>query len=195
MVEEEKGTEATPAPESEENSDFHWYAIHTYSGFENKVKGSLMERMKAMGHGDDLVEVLVPSEEVVELHKGKRRVSERKIYPGYILVKMRLNDEVWHVVKDTPKITGFVGSKTAPSPLADDEVKEILDQMTEDSTKPKPKVMFRHGEPIRVIDGPFNNFVGVVEEVNAERGKLKVMVSIFGRSTPVELDFLQVEKL
>lgn len=191
MVEEERAEQQT----EEEESEYKWYAIHTYSGFENKVRSSLLERMKATGHDQDLVEVLVPSEEVVELHKGKRRVTERKIFPGYILVKMRLNDETWHVVKDTPKITGFVGSQTAPSPLSDEEVREIVDQMTEDSAKPKPKVMFRHGEPVRVIDGPFTNFVGVVDEVNADRGKLKVMVSIFGRSTPVELDFLQVEKL
>ncbi len=193
MTQEDKNMEVPG--EEEMTPEFQWYAIHTYSGFENKVKGSLMERMKATGHGQDLAEVLVPSEEVVELHKGKRRVSERKIFPGYILVKMKLNDEVWHVVKDTPKITGFVGSKTAPSPLSEEEVREIVEQMTEDSAKPKPKVMFRISEPVRVIDGPFTNFVGVVDEVNAERGKLKVMVSIFGRSTPVELDFLQVEKL
>lgn len=188
MTEEEKKA-------LEEDSGFKWYAIHTYSGFENKVKGSLIERVKAKGYEDDLAEVLVPSEEVVELHKGKRRVTERKIFPGYILVKMRLNDDMWHVVKDTPKITGFVGSRTTPSPLSDEEVKEILDQMSEDSSKPRPKVQFRQGEPIRVVDGPFTNFVGVVDEVNSERCKLKVMVSIFGRSTPVELDFLQVEKL
>jgi transcriptional antiterminator NusG len=176
-------------------TDVQWYAIHVYSGFENKVKLSLMERMKASGHAQDLVEVLVPSEEVVELHKGKRRVSERKIFPGYILVRMRLDDETWHIVKDTPKITGFLGGKTTPSPLSEEEIREIVDQMTEDGSKPKPKVKFRHGEPIRVVDGPFSTFVGVVDEVNEERGKLKVMVSIFGRSTPVELDFLQVEKL
>ncbi len=176
-------------------ADYQWYAIHVYSGFENKVKLSLMERMKASGHGLDLQEILVPSEEVVELHKGKRRVSERKIFPGYLLVKMRLDDETWHIVKDTPKITGFLGGKMTPSPLSEEEIREIVDQMTEDGTKPKPKVKFRHGEPIRVVDGPFSTFVGVVDEVNEERGKLKVMVSIFGRSTPVELDFLQVEKL
>lgn len=174
--------------------DLKWYAIHTYSGFENKVRAGLTERMRATGHHDDLAEILVPSEEVVELHKGKRRVIERKIFPGYVLVKMRLNDETWHVVKDTPKITGFVGGKTSPSPLSEEEVQEIVRHMT-GAAGPRPGVKFRVGEAVRVVDGPFTTFVGHVDEINEERSKLKVLVSIFGRSTPVELDFLQVEKL
>jgi transcriptional antiterminator NusG len=182
---EEIGEHGEAGVETPVEEGFAWYAIHTYSGFENKVKATLGERMRVTGHAEDLKDIVVPSEEVVELHKGKRRVTERKIFPGYILVKMRLNEETWHVVKDTPKITGFVGGRTQPSPLSEEEVRSIIDQMADD----------RHGEPIRVVDGPFTNFVGVVEEVNPERGKLKVMVSIFGRSTPVELDFLQVEKL
>jgi transcriptional antiterminator NusG len=189
MVEEK--TELTEAEESE----FQWYAIHTYSGYETKVRESLKERMKARGFEDCLADVLIPSEEVVELRKGKRRITERKIFPGYILIKLKLNDDTWHVVKNTPKITGFVGSRSEPSPVSEEDVQAIVSQMTDDSTKPKPKVMFRTGEPVRVVDGPFNNFIGVVEEVNPDRGKLKVTVSIFGRSTPVELDFLQVEKL
>jgi transcriptional antiterminator NusG len=193
--EEEIPEEKKAEPEPEEDPDVKWYALHTYSGYENKVRESLIERMSARGYADDLKEVLIPSEEVVELRKGKRKVSERKIYPGYIFIKLRLSDETWHVVKDTPKITGFVGSKSEPSPVSDEDVQAIVDQMTEDSTKPKPKVMFRTGEPVRVVDGPFNNFIGVVEEVNPDKAKLKVMVSIFGRSTPVELDFLQVEKM
>lgn len=181
--------ESKPAP-----SDHLWYVIHTYSGYETKVRDSLMERMAAEGKADKITEVLVPSEEIVELKKGKRRVSERKIFPGYILVKMELNDETWHVVRETPKITGFVGGRTKPTPLSEAEVQGIIDQTRSDTGKPKPKVLFRVGESVRVIDGPFTNFVGMVDDVNEERGKLRVMVSIFGRSTPVELDFLQVER-
>ncbi len=176
------------------SSDHLWYVIHTYSGYETKVRDSLMERMAAEGKADQISEVLVPSEEIVELKKGKRKVSERKIFPGYILVKMDLNDETWHVVRETPKITGFVGGRTKPTPLSEEEVQGIIDQTRSDTGKPKPKVLFRVGESVRVIDGPFTNFVGMVDDVNEERGKLRVMVSIFGRSTPVELDFLQVER-
>ena len=172
-----------------------WYVIHTYSGYEGKVKESLMERMTAAGYSEQLSEILVPSEEIVELKKGKRRVSERKIFPGYILVRMELNDETWHIVRDTPKITGFVGGKTHPTPLSEAEVKEIVSQTESETGKPKPKVLFRVGESVRGIDGPFSSFIGMVDDVNAERGKVRVMVSIFGRSTPVELDFLQVERL
>lgn len=182
-------SEVTPS------SDYRWYVIHTYSGYETKVKESLLERMSAAGWEDKISEIMVPSEEIVELRKGKRRVSERKIFPGYILVKMILDDVTWHIVRDTPKITGFVGGRTHPTPLSDKEVQEIIDQTASESGKPKPKVLFRVGESVRIIDGPFTNFIGMVEEVNSDRGKIKVMVSIFGRSTPVELDFLQVERL
>lgn len=181
--------------ETESAVEHKWYVIHTYSGYESKVKESLMERMSAVGWGEKISKIMVPSEEIVELKKGKRRVSERKIFPGYILVRMELNDETWHIVRDTPKITGFVGGKTQPTPLSEAEVQEIIDQTESEGGKPKPKVLFRVGENVRIVDGPFTNFIGVVEEVNTERSKLKVMVSIFGRSTPVELDFLQVERL
>jgi transcriptional antiterminator NusG len=183
-------------PAVEEVPDGHeWYVIHTYSGYETKVRESLMERMSAAGYGEKISQVLVPSEEIVELKKGKKRISERKIFPGYILVRMDLDDETWHVVRDTPKITGFVGGKTHPTPLSEAEVKEIISQTESETGKPKPKVLFRVGESVRVIDGPFSSFIGMVDDVNAERGKVRVMVSIFGRSTPVELDFLQVERL
>jgi transcriptional antiterminator NusG len=178
-----------------EHADHRWYVIHTYSGYESKVRESLLERMSAAGSGEKISEVMVPSEEIVELKKGKRKISDRKIFPGYILVRMNLDDETWHIVRDTPKITGFVGGKTHPTPLSDAEVKEIVDQTTSDPGKPKPKVLFRVGESVRVVDGPFTNFIGMVDDVNTERAKLRVMVSIFGRSTPVELDFLQVERL
>ena len=181
--------------ETKTSAEHRWYVIHTYSGFENKVKESLRERMTAEGWGDMISDIMVPSEEIVELKKGKRKVSERKIFPGYILVKMQLSDETWHIVRDTPKITGFVGGRTRPTPLTEEEVKEIVDLTSSDTGKPKPKVLFREGESVRVVDGPFSNFIGMVDDVNAERGKLRVMVSIFGRSTPVELDFLQVERL
>ena len=172
-----------------------WYIVHTYSGQEARAKQSLIERAAALGFEDSFDEVLIPEENVVEVVGGKKRTSKRKFFPGYIMVRMELNDDTWHVVKNTPKITGFVGSRAEPSPVSEEDVQAIVSQMTDDSTKPKPKVMFRTGEPVRVVDGPFNNFIGVVEEVNPDRGKLKVTVSIFGRATPVELDFLQVEKL
>jgi transcriptional antiterminator NusG len=192
--ESENPESENPAPEP--TGPVHrWYVIHTYSGYENKVRDSLLERMSAVGWPDKVSEMLIPSEDIVELKKGKRKVSERKIFPGYILVKMELNDDTWHIVRDTPKITGFVGGRTHPAPLSDAEVQEIIDQTTSDTGKPKPKVLFRVGESVRVIDGPFTSFIGMVDDVNSERGKLRVMVSIFGRSTPVELDFLQVERL
>ena len=173
-----------------------WYIVHTYSGHEAKAKQALLERAKVLGNEDAFDEILIPEETVVEVAKGgERKTSKRKFFPGYILVKMDLDDETWHIVRDTPKITGFVGGKTQPTPLSDAEVKEIVDQTSSDPGKPKPKVLFRVGESVRVIDGPFTSFIGMVDDVNSERGKLRVMVSIFGRSTPVELDFLQVERL
>ena len=171
-----------------------WYVIHTYSGYEAKVRESLIERMAAVGWAEKISEILVPSEEIVELKKGKRRVSERKIFPGYILVKMELNDETWHLVQETPRITGFVGGRTHPTPLSDAEVEEIV-KATSAEEGPRPRVRFHIGESVRITDGPFTNFNGVVDSANEERGKLRVMVSIFGRSTPVELDYLQVERV
>lgn len=171
-----------------------WYGVHTYSGYENKVKLNLEERIRALGAEDLFGEILIPSETVVELKKGERRTSTRKFFPGYILVRMELNNESWHIVKDTPKVTGFVGGGISPPAISDEEVDKITTRMEEGVERPKPKVEFEVGETVRVIDGPFLNFTGVVEDVKPDKGKLKVMVSIFGRTTPVELEFIQVEK-
>ena len=171
-----------------------WYVVHTFSGFEHKVEAALEERIKSLGKGDYFGEVLVPVEKVVELVKGKKKTSSRKFFPGYILVEMELNDETWHVVKETPKVTGFVGGSTSPTPVTEAEVKAITQQMEEGAVKPKPRVLFSEGESGKVIDGPFADFNGVVEEVRPEKGKLRVLISIFGRATPVELDFVQVER-
>jgi transcriptional antiterminator NusG len=171
-----------------------WYGVHTYSGYENKVKANLEERIQALDVVDFFGEVLIPSETVVELKNGERKTSLRKFFPGYILVQMELNDETWHVVKDTPKVTGFVGGAKNPPAIPDHEVNKITARMEEGVERPKPKVEFEIGETVRVVDGPFLNFTGVVEDVKPEKGKLKVMVSIFGRVTPVELEFIQVEK-
>ena len=170
-----------------------WYGIHTYSGFENKVRLSLLERVKNQGLEEHFGDVLIPSETVVELKKGEKRTSSRKFFPGYILVNMELNDETWHVVKETSKVTGFVGGNN-PVAIPDEEVLKITRRMEEGAEKPRPKVLFEVGETVRVIDGPFLNFSGVVEDVKPDKGKLRVMVSIFGRATPVELEFMQVEK-
>ena len=171
-----------------------WYVIHTYSGYENRAKQNLEERVKNLGKGEFFSEILVPTETVVELVKGKRKTSQRKIFPGYLLVKMELNEETWHIVKETPKITGFAGDGTKPVPISDGEVEDILSQMKEGVAKVKSKVSFNAGDNVRVIDGPFVNFIGTIEEVKPEKRKPKVLVSIFGRATPVELDFIQVEK-
>jgi transcriptional antiterminator NusG len=170
-----------------------WYGIHTYSGFENKVRLSLIERIKNMSLEEYFGDVLIPSETVVELKKGERRTSSRKFFPGYILVNMELNDETWHVVKETSKVTGFVGGNN-PVSIPDEEVQKITRRMEEGVERPRPKVLFEVGETVRVVDGPFLNFSGVVEDVRPDKGKLRVMVSIFGRATPVELEFMQVEK-
>jgi transcriptional antiterminator NusG len=174
-----------------------WYVVHTYSGYEHKVKAALEERVRSIGNPALFGEILVPSEKVVELVKGKKKTSSRKFFPGYILVNMHLNDETWHIVKATPKVTGFVGGATEPSsipPIPESEVREITHQMEEGAVKAKPKVLFEQGEQVKVIDGPFQDFNGVVEEVKPDKGKLRVLISIFGRATPVELDFVQVEK-
>jgi transcriptional antiterminator NusG len=170
-----------------------WYGVHTYSGFENRVKLSLLERIKNLELQEEFGEILIPSETVVELKKGEKRTSTRKFFPGYILVNMDLNDETWHVVKETARVTGFVGGNN-PMVIAEDEVLKITRRMEEGAEKPRPKVEFEVGETVRVIDGPFLNFSGVVEDVKPDKAKLRVMVSIFGRATPVELEFMQVEK-
>lgn len=173
----------------------HWYVVHAYSGFENKVKSSLEERIQRSGLEDSFGEILVPTEEVVEMREGQKRKSERKFFPGYVLVNMDLDDETWHLVKNVPKVMGFVGgTETRPVPISQREADEILQRVQDGVEKPRPKVLFEPGEVVRVIDGPFNDFNGVVEEINYEKNKLRVAVLIFGRSTPVELDFSQVEK-
>jgi transcriptional antiterminator NusG len=172
----------------------HWYVVHTYSGYEHKAKAALEERLRALGRTEEFGDILVPAEKVVELVKGRKKTSSRKFFPGYILVNMALNDETWHVVKATPKVTGFVGDARNPSPISENEVRDITQQMAEGAARPKPKVQFEAGESVKVIDGPFQDFNGVVEDVKAEKGKLRVLISIFGRATPVELDFVQVER-
>jgi transcriptional antiterminator NusG len=172
-----------------------WYIVHTYSGFENKVKESLEERVKAYNLEDKVGEVLIPTEDVVEMRAGKKVVTSKRFFPGYILVEMDMTDDAWHVVKNTPKVTGFVGAGAKPTPLSKEEVEQILQQVKTAAEKPKPKYMFEKGEQVRINEGPFTSFNGVVDEVNLDKNTLKVMVTIFGRSTPVELDFLQVEKI
>lgn len=172
-----------------------WYVIHAYSNFENQVKKSLLERIERNGLQDKFGEVLIPTEEVVEMREGQKRRSERKFFPGYVLVQMDLDDETWHLVKDVPKVLGFIGGTSdRPAPISDREADSILQRVQEGVDKPRPKVLFQPGEVVRVTDGPFNDFNGVVEEVNYEKSKLRVAVQILGRSTPVELDFGQVEK-
>jgi transcription termination/antitermination protein NusG len=183
--------EAVPEPVNTKN----WYIIHTYSGFENKVAESLRTRALAFGFSDKLGQLLIPTEEVVELRNGKKVTSKRLLYPGYVLVEMEMSDELWHAVKNTPRVTGFVGGGNTPVPLTADEVNGVLYRQTAAAEKPRPKLTFEKNETVRIIDGPFTNFSGKVDEVNSERNTLRVMVTIFGRSTPVELDFLQVEKI
>ena len=175
--------------------DLKWYIVHTYSGFENKVKKSLEERVKALGQEEFFGKILVPTEQVIELRKGQKKTSSRKFYPGYILVNMFLNEDTWHTVKDTAKVTGFVGGGVKPTPIPDEEAERIILQMEEGVSKPKPKYRFEEGDEVRVIDGPFVNFQGVVDEVKPDKEKLRVLITIFGRSTPVELDFIQVNKI
>ncbi len=172
----------------------HWYVIHVYSGFEKKVADSIREQADQSAMGELFEEVLVPVEEVVEMRRGAKVAAERKFFPGYVLVKMEMSDETWHLVKNTPKVTGFLGSGSHPSPVPQAEVDRILQQVQEGIERPKPSVTFEIGEQVRVSDGPFTSFSGFVEEVDEERARLKVAVSIFGRATPVELEYSQVEK-
>ncbi|MEW6354296.1 MAG: transcription termination/antitermination protein NusG [Pseudomonadota bacterium] len=172
-----------------------WYVVHAYSGFENQVKNSLKERIERSGMQDQFGEILVPTEEVVEMREGQKRKSDRKFFPGYVLVQMEMNDATWHLVKDVPKVMGFIGGTSdKPAPITEKEAQTILQRVHEGADKPRPKVLFEPGEVVRVTDGPFNDFNGVVEEVNYEKNRLRVAVLIFGRSTPVELEFGQVEK-
>jgi transcriptional antiterminator NusG len=183
---------ATPAPAADETK--HWYIIHTYSGFEQKVADSLKGRAQAFGFADQIGQILIPTEEVVELRGGKKVTSKRMLYPGYVLVQMDMSDQLWHEVKNTPRVTGFVGGGNSPVPLTADEVNSILFRQQTSAERPRPKVNFERGEMVRIVDGPFANFSGKVDEINPERNTLRVLVTIFGRSTPVELDFLQVSK-
>ena len=172
-----------------------WYVVHAYSNYEHKVKNSLIERVRRAGLENKFGEILVPTEEVVEMREGQRRKSERKFFPGYVLVQMEMDDETWHLVKEVPKVLGFIGgSSDKPAPITEREAQAILNRVQEGVDKPRPKILFEPGEVVRVTDGPFNDFSGVVEQVNYEKSKVRVAVQILGRSTPVELDFSQVEK-
>lgn len=182
-----------PAPAAGDSRK--WFIVHTYSGFEQKVAESLRSRAQAFGFDDKIGEILIPTEEVVEMRGGKKVTSKRLVYPGYVLVQMEMNDELWHAVKATPRVTGFVGGGTSPVPLSADEVNQILYRQASAAERPRPKMNFEKGETVRITDGPFANFSGKVDEVNTERNTLRVLVTIFGRATPVELDFFQVEKL
>ena len=172
-----------------------WYVVHVYSGFERRVAQSIREQAVQAGMTEQIAEVMVPTEEVVEVRRGSKVNAERKFFPGYVLIKMDMSDETWHLVKNTPKVSGFLGGKGRPSPISDAEAERILHQVKEGIERPKPSIVFEIGEQVRVADGPFTSFNGLVEEVDEERGRLKVAVSIFGRATPVELEYSQVEKL
>lgn len=186
---------AAPGPDEEAGPSKNWYIIHAYSGFENKVAESLRSRAQAFGFAERLGQILIPTEEVVELRNGKKVTSKRLLYPGYVLVEMEMDDRLWHEVKSTPRVTGFVGGGTKPVPLTADEVNSVLYRQASSAERPRPKMTFEKNETVKIVDGPFTNFSGKVDEINPERSTLRVMVTIFGRSTPVELDFLQVEKI
>lgn len=198
VAEEESGAAeevpAAPGP-AVDDATKQWYIIHTYSGFENKVAESIRSRAEAFGFAHRIGQILVPTEEVVELRSGKKVTSKRLLYPGYVLIQMEMDDELWHAIKNTPRVTGFVGGGNKPVPLSVDEVNAILYRQATSAERPRPKLTFEKNETVRIIDGPFTNFSGKVDEVNPERNTLRVLVTIFGRSTPVELDFLQVEKI
>lgn len=195
-TENTQGTAPLPGVEAKaKNPDLRWYVVHAYSGMEKAVERNIKERINRAGMQDMFGEILVPTEEVVEIKNGQKRSSERRFYPGYVLVQMVMNDDTWHLVKHTNKVTGFVGgAKNRPAPISDEEVAKILGQMEEGVEKPRHKVEFTVGEYVRVKDGPFTDFNGTVEEVNYEKSKVRVSVTIFGRATPVELEFSQVEK-
>ena len=186
---------AAPAPAYDDSASKKWYIIHTYSGFENKVAESLRTRAEAFGFADKIGQILIPTEEVVEMRNGKKVTSKRLVYPGYVLVEMEMNDALWHEVKNTPRVTGFVGGGNSPVPLSAEEVNQVLNRQASSAERPRPKTTFEKNDSVRIVDGPFANFSGKVDEVNPERGTLRVMVTIFGRATPVELEFLQVEKV
>ena len=188
-----EAAEAAPEPPLAESTK-NWFIIHTYSGFEQKVADSLRSRAQGFGFADKIGQLLIPTEEVVELRSGKKVTSKRLLYPGYVLVEMEMNDQLWHEVKNTPRVTGFVGGGNSPVPLTADEVNQVLYRQATAAERPRPKMNFEKGETVRINEGPFANFSGKVDEVNPERNTVRVLVTIFGRATPVELDFLQVEK-
>ena len=190
---EEDAPEAEPGVPPEPTDDRAWYVIHCYSGYENKVKHNLEQRIETMQMQDKIFQVVVPTEEEIEVKDGKRRTVERRVFPGYILVQMIMDDESWYVVRNTPGVTGFVGMGNRPTPLRPEEVQAIMKRM--EAEAPRIKVTFKPGQKVRIIDGPFNEFIGIVDEIDMERAKVRVLVSFFGRDTPVELDFLQVEKV
>jgi transcriptional antiterminator NusG len=192
---ESQGPVVAGAPEPPANPNMKWYIIHTYSGFERKVRESLESRVKAFGLEGKIGRVMIPTEAVTELRGGRKYTSERMFYPGYVLVEMDMDDNVWHVVKSTPRVTGFVGTGQQPTPLSDEEVSHIVYRVAEGKERPRLKVKFEKNEQVRISEGPFATFTGVVDEVNEDRETLKVMVTIFGRATPVELEFNQVEKV
>ena len=188
LVEEKEQEE-----EKTESDGRAWYVIHSYSGYENKVKANLEQRIESMGMQDKIFQVVVPTEEEIEVRDGQRRITEKKIFPGYILVEMRMTDDSWYAVRNTPGVTGFVGMGKKPTPLRPEEVQRIMKRMEEEA--PKIKVTFRPGQRVRIIDGPFTDFVGSVDDIDMDKSKVRVLVAFFGRDTPVELDFLQVEKM
>lgn len=193
LVEEEDREELEEIEEEPESDGRAWYVVHSYSGYENKVKANLEQRIESMGMQDRIFQVVVPTEEEIEVRDGQRRITERKIFPGYILVEMLMTDDSWYVVRNTPGVTGFVGMGKKPTPLRPEEVQRIMKRMEEEA--PKIKVTFRPGQRVRIIDGPFTDFVGSVDDIDMDKSKVRVLVSFFGRDTPVELDFLQVEKM
>jgi len=192
---EQQPTEVDGSSEQALPDTKKWFIIHTYSGFEQKVADSLRSRGQAFGFADKIGQILIPTEEVFELRAGKKVTSKRLLYPGYVLVEMEMNDQLWHEVKNTPRVTGFVGGGTNPVPLTADEVNQILYRQATSADRPKPKLTFEKNETVRITEGPFTNFSGKVDEINTERNTLRVLVTIFGRATPVELDFEQVEKV
>lgn len=190
LLEEKPEVEEEPAAEAEGRA---WYVVHSYSGYENKVKTNLEQRIESMGMQDKIFQVVVPTEEEIEVRDGQRRITEKKIFPGYILVEMLMTDDSWYAVRNTPGVTGFVGMGKKPTPLRPEEVQRIMKRMEEEA--PKIKVTFRPGQRIRIIDGPFTDFVGSVDDIDMDKSRVRVLVAFFGRDTPVELDFLQVEKM
>ena len=192
---DESGQSEPRKSTSPEAGDPAWYAIHTYSGYENKVKNHLEKRIASLDMRNKIFRIIVPMEEEVEIKQGQRRTVQRKTYPGYVLVEMVMSDEAWYVVRNTPGVTSFVGSGTKPVPLHEDEMRSILKQATKETEKPKAKVNFSKGQSVRVVDGPFTEFIGTVSDINVDKNKVTVLVSFFGRETPVVLDFLQVEKI